>query len=478
MTCSQKKAKEAGSTKMSFANIHQVLRAGASCPIPAVFAGQDLQQVVWRALDASNKWHRRHCTLQAPLVVTSVIGMSLHRSQSIVEVFKNTLDVARGMAEVSLTGVTAEALYHARSRLGFEPLRLVATQLAAQGVPTPTFLGLIPYAIDGVKMNLPDTPQNEAEFGRPKASRGETAFPQMAGVALVQTDTHKIADCVWGPHNMSEFVGAEALLPHLGPNNVLFLDRRYTKVNLWFGLLHRQIHFVHRLSASYNVKRTDEHLGPGDWLADVGRWVVIPPDERVGRQKRRWETRKLRVIEYQVGDREKVQLLTDLLDPVEYTARDIALGYHLRWEIELTYDEVKTHLSTVQHGTLHTVFRSKTPNGVYQEAWAMIAAYNLIRGLMVEAGEKHQVPPLAISFVGALAVIRRSLPKLQERNAGKGSMLYRRLLRDIADCVIDRPRRKRSAPRAVKQKMSNFKLKRRSQRSVPYDFAAELKLVE
>lgn len=52
-------------------------------------------------------------------------------------------------------------------------------------------------------------------------------------------------------------------------------------------------------------------------------------------------------------------------------------------ESELSNDELKTHLAAVSHGTLHTIFRSKTPDGVRQEAHGLFVAYNLIRALMV-----------------------------------------------------------------------------------------------
>jgi len=463
---------------MSFANIHEVLRAGAGSLTPAVFAGQDLQRLIGEALDESDAWHRRHCALQAPIVVSAVVAMSLYRSLSIVNVFKRVLDLARGDRDVSLTGITPEAFYHARERLGSEPLRLLAVGLAQQANPSASFFGLVPCAMDGVSMVIPDTPENEAAFGRPPASRGETAFPQMKGVGLVYTDTHVFRNCVWGRWNLSELSAAEILLGSLGSQDVVFLDRRYTKIDLWFQFLDRRVHFVHRLSATYKAIPVVT-LGKGDSLINVGRWVAIPEDERKDGRTRRWESRQLRLIQYQIGENEQVSLITDLIDPLEYPARDLAVGYHIRWEIELSNDETKTHLSTVGHGTQHTTFRSKTPAGIYQEAWGLVAAYNLIRCLMVEAGKAHNVPPLHISFVETVEIIRMAWPQLQSTaSASKRKALYLRMLHDIADCRLDRPRRKRAAPRVVKVKISKFPVKRKGHRSRRRDFEADLKLVD
>lgn len=462
---------------MGFANLREVLHTGGGTFTPAVFASQELREVICSALDASDTWHKRHCSLRAPLVLSTVLAMSLFRSSSIVNVFKRVLDAARGHEAVRLGEITPEALYKARARLGAEPLRHVALAIGAQLDAQGSFLGLIPCAIDGVSLNLPDTPENEAEFGRPKASRGETAFPQMKGVALVYTDTHTFIDCRWGRWDLCELNGAESLIKRLDSRHVVFLDRRYTKCALWFSAMDQGVHFIHRLSASCKPK-VIKRLAPGDSWVEVGRWVQLPLEPGKSNHKRVWVARLLRLIEYQIGSRERVQLLTDLRNAQVYPARDIAVGYHRRWDIELAFAESKTRLHGVTTGTLHTVFRSHKPVGVYQEAWGMLATYNLIRSLMAEAGAIHGVPPLEISFVETLEVVRMALPTLQSCAPRIRRKLYDRMLRDIADCRLDRPRRKRWAPRVVKRKMSNFKLKHTYHRTVQHDAVAALRLVE
>jgi hypothetical protein len=463
---------------MGFSNMHEVLRAGGGNFTPAVFQGQEIRRLVETALDDTDSWHQRHCSLQAPLVLSTVLAMSLFRSSSIMNVFKRVLDAVRGDADVGLREITPEALYKARGRLGWEPLRHLAQALGQRAAATakPSFLGFIPYAVDGVTMDVPDSPENEVEFGRQHGSRGDAAFPQMKGVALLHPDTHTFVDCVWGGYNASELAGAEQLLHNLDSRHVLFLDRRYTKVDLWCNIVDTGAHLVHRLSATYQPKKI-RRLAPGDWLIQVKRRIQLPREPGKGHCKRRLEKRKFRLIQFRIGDCETVQLLTDLLDPLQFPAKDIALGYHLRWEIELALDEGKTHLHAVKHGTLHTVFRSQTPAGVYQEAWAMLATYNLVRGLMAESGRVHGLAPLEISFVDTLEVIRLALPLLENAGPRRRGRLYRRMLRDIAACRLDRPRRPRWAPRVVKRKMSNFKLKRSGDASMRYDYVGELRLV-
>ena len=56
--------------------------------------------------------------------------------------------------------------------------------------------------------------------------------------------------------------------------------------------------------------------------------------------------------------------------------------YHERWELELGYDEIKTHLLDRQEA-----IRSRTPAGVRQELWGIALAYNLVRLEMERAAD-------------------------------------------------------------------------------------------
>jgi hypothetical protein len=465
---------------MSCSKMRELLSGTSGTFVVEALNGNGVEEAVWRALDESGKWHKRECKITAPLVVWTAVMMSVFRSVSIVDVFGHVLEACRGTKGIPLRGfVTDEAIYHARNRLGYKPLELLAKHLAKKTSDW-SFFGLPAYALDGVTLDVSDTVENVIGFGRQVGKRGPAAFPQMKGVALLDIGTRQYVDAVWGSWNMSEFVGAEMLLEHLKPGAVLFLDRRYTKVDLWFEIMSRSVHFVHRLSASY-IPKDLKKQGDGDYLFDVGRWAPVEwkpqqPGQKRHWQKRQWESRTLRLLEYQVDGGEKVRLITDLLDPVKYPARAIALGYHLRWDIEISLDEVKTHLSTVTHGTQHTTFRSKSPRGVIQEAWGLLVAYNLIRGLMVDAGREHNVPHLDISFVGTVDVIRMAFPRIQSCMPRLIPLLRRTMLRDIADHLNPRPRRKRWSPRVVKQKVGTFPLKR-GHRSVPRDYEAELRLV-
>jgi hypothetical protein len=122
---------------------------------------------------------------------------------------------------------------------------------------------------------------------------------------------------------------------------------------------------------------------------------------------------------------------------------------------------MKTH----QRGP-KAVLRSKSPDGVRQEAYGYLCAHYAIRALMADAAGSHGTGPGRISFTRALHAARRSI------RAGLGTTshaLATALTAAISEiCRQLLPaRRLRAAPRAVKRKMSNYQVKRPAHRQWP-----------
>lgn len=433
-----------------------------------LLAHSTFQADVTNALNATRRWHIRDCILKAPVVMWFVVLMSLDRATSIGGLLSGLLTILRKrVAGIRLKSLADQAIMHARARLGVAPVRQLFEAAARRIVPLATICGLKPWVVDGVHANVPDTPANEERFGRPKVLHGRAGFPQMMGVALLDATARLIRDVIWGRCTDSERDGCADLLVHLGPGDLLLADRGFAAVWLFGLCVLRRVNFLCRIATNWKPMRITS-LGPGEYIALIHARVPIPPGERQGRRKTRDVTMTVRVIEYRIGTNERVRLVTDLLDPAQFPARELAEAYHVRWEVELAFAEIKTHLATVTHGTLHTIFRSKTPEGVLQEAYGLLVAYNLLRELMLEAGTKHNVPALQISFTQTLEVVRRAVPAFESARTNELPALLDQLLLDIADCRIDRPRRPRRYPRVVKTKLSKWKAKRphhRQQRS-------------
>jgi hypothetical protein len=167
---------------------------------------------------------------------------------------------------------------------------------------------------------------------------------------------------------------------------------------------------------------------------------------------RKWYAR---AIQYQRRGFPPQILLTSLLEPELYPAKEIAALYHERWEIELGYDEVKTKMLDRQEA-----IRSRTPAGVGQELWGVALGYNLVRLEMVRIAEEADVPPNRISFVMALRLIRDEWLWSAVASPGAIPRHLRELRAEVLHFVLPPRRSERRYPRAVKIKMSNYARKR------------------
>jgi Transposase DDE domain len=116
----------------------------------------------------------------------------------------------------------------------------------------------------------------------------------------------------------------------------------------------------------------------------------------------------VRAVDYEVTDRgdgeEIITLVTNITDPEEIPAVELAAAYHERWEVELVFDELKVH----QRGK-GMILRSRKPELVEQEIWGLLLTHYGIRSLMCEAADQADIDPDRMSFIRALRVIRRQV---------------------------------------------------------------------
>jgi len=445
---------------------------------PHIFYQGEMKRLAEQALDATSKWHQRNCPLKALFMIWFVILMAVYRYKSIANIMKMLMITLRETSpELSLKPVTTEAVIHARERLGVEPLKTMFEHMGEGITVKPTFHGLRVWTIDGVSFTLTDTTANEKAFGRPASHRSAAAFPQMQAVALISAATHQVRDCIFSRYKSSEREASEVLIRHLSRGDLLLTDRGFPSAEMLEKYFLKGFSFVVRISSRWKP-HIISRFGPGDYLIEISR--KVPEGKKKGNNRRKWRpvTLRLRLIEYRVGNQKPIRLLTNLIDAKSFGTIEIAQLYHQRWECEISFDEMKTHMVTVKQGALDTHFRSKTPEGVLQEAYGILIAYNLIRSLMADAAVIHHISPLVISFVDTFEVIKASMAHFERAIPENLPFLSRRLLDDIASCRIDRPRRQRSYPRKVRVKMSSYQRKVSSDKEIKHDYCAELQLID
>lgn len=410
------------------------------------------------ALKRTGTLSLRRRRLPAESAVWTVIGMALLRDRSIQEVVHHLSLVLP--AEDQPATVTGSAILQARDRLGEEPLAALFAQIADHWVDRSAdqhrWRGLRVYGVDGSTLRIPDTQENEAAFGRPKSGRGRSGYPQVRLVALMVLRSHELASLAFGRYADSEVTLAEPLWSKIPDKSLTLIDRGFLSYLVFQRIRSAgsERHWLTR--AKKNLKWTKvKHLGPNDYL------VEIPINKSLRRKHPEMPpTMTARAIRYQRRGFRSQVLLSSLLDHMAYPAAELAELYHERWELELGFDEVKTH--TLER---EEALRSRTPERIRQEIWGLTIGYNLVRLEMERAAAKLKLSPTRISFRHSLMLVRTFL--LVTAWASNPANLPRRLEdlhTEVALLVLPERRRQRSYPRAVKVKMSNYALNRRPQR--------------
>lgn len=352
---------------------------------------------------------QRNRSLPARAMAYFSIGMALHSEGSYEDVLSLLTDgLAWTSDEEPIALPSKSAIFQARARLGPEPLRVlfsrVAAPLAGAGTPGVWLGGRRLIAIDGTCLDVADTPENAAHFGRPGVNKGEqAAFPQARVVAVAECGTHAIFDAAVGIYATPENTLAIELIDRLEPGTLLLADRGFCGFPLWSRAAGNGADLLWRANSTLKP-RPIETLADGSWLAE------LRPSSGPGRNTK---ALIIRVVEYRIDDGrtndETYRLFTTILDPNDVSALDLAAAYSQRWEIESAFDELKTH----QRGP-RTVLRSKSPDLVLQEIWGHLCCHYAIRTLMWEAADQAGVDPDRVSFVAALRIARRSISVVRD----------------------------------------------------------------
>ena len=145
----------------------------------------DIRQV----LKDTGRVNPRACKLTHEIMMWIVLAMGIFTKLPIRQVFKH----ARRLHAPAETPCRS-ALCVARQRLGVEPVRELFQRtvrpLATPETPGAFYCGMRLTAVDGTLFDVPDTPANDAAFGRPSGKRGDGAFPQVRKLSLVEVGTH------------------------------------------------------------------------------------------------------------------------------------------------------------------------------------------------------------------------------------------------------------------------------------------------
>lgn len=349
----------------------------------------------------------RERDLPAHVVVYFVIALGLYMRSSAREVLRCLLEGVQWLLDPSATVRVAgdSGISQARSRLGAEPLKKLYADVVgpiAQPRTKGAWYGkwrLV--SLDGSTLDVADTADNDQAFGRPGSGRGTSAFPKVRFVALLECGTHVLWGARMDKYATGEVTLADTVVESLRPGMLCLADRLFFSYKLWSKAASTGADLLWRLKRDMRLEM-EKRLTDGSYLSQV---YASSSDRR-----NRRNGIAVRVIEYRLkgvtGADPLYRLMTTILDHTQAPAQQLAALYHERWEIETSLDELKTHLRGAQ-----IVLRSKTPELVQQEFYGLLMTHYAIRSLMHQAALKADVDPDRLSFLHAVHVVQRRLPR-------------------------------------------------------------------
>jgi hypothetical protein len=376
------------------------------------------RELVDEVVAAAGRREKRKRLLPARVVVYFVMGLTLFYGDSYEEVMYKLVQGLRwlGVWRTDWTVPTSGALTQARQRLGAVVMRelfeRVAVPCALRSTEGAWLSQWRLMSLDGFDIEVFDSKENAERFGYAGKKKNEKGvFPKIPVVALAECGTHAIVGAELGAQEETETVLATRLLS----SGVVTADMLVIADRGLYSHEHLQQVIDAGAQALFRVK-ADVGLPVLEWFPD-GSYLSYSPEPRArvnaSRQLKAGKIKitdlpgfYVRVVDYEIADRgdgkDAFTIVTTILDPGEASALDLAAAYHERWEIEVVFDEVKTH----QRGP-GVILRSKSPEMAEQELWGLLLTHYGIRRFMAEAADQAEIDPDRLSFIRSLRVIRR-----------------------------------------------------------------------
>ncbi|WP_427015702.1 transposase domain-containing protein [Pseudarthrobacter sp. P1] len=380
---------------------------------------------------------RRLRTLPSRVGIYFVLALGLFPRCGYQGVWANLTAALRGQAPRP----SGKALRDVRRRLGPAPLRalfdILAGPLGQPSTPGVRFGRYRTVTFDGCRsIKVPDTERNRGWLGRLNAAQGQTGYPAIQLMTLVETGTRALIGAVFGTPADGEITWARRLLHHLDGSMLVLADRGFDAAAFLADVAGTGARLV-RIKAGRRLPVTGR-LPDGSVLSCLGGL-------------------KVRIITAHVGVTchdgttygEDYRLATTLTDCREYPAGALIGLYHERWEHEIAYLALRHTLLQGQ------VLRSGDPTGLEQEMWALLAVYQTLRIAITDA--ITTVPgtdPDRASYQLAVTTAQNLVIGAENVTAGNED-----LAGDIGRAVLanlNPPRRPRVCARRVKSPLSRW----------------------
>jgi hypothetical protein len=414
-------------------------------------------RLIEELLETYQMWEQRERKTNMVTMVYWLIALHLYPSLSQRRVYGKMVSGLRTIRDDVPEQIPARsALSYRRGQLGSELLEELFAKMAGpkatEQTPQAFWKGMRLLALDGTVESVADTPDNRETFRYSSDDEiSRSPFPQARLLLLVECGTHLICEVEISSGLQAEATGARLLLERAALEHSLILwDSGFHSSSSIFQVRASGGHVLGRLR-SHVLEQPCEYLLDGSYLT----WIYEDQDHHRGQRM------LVRVITYTFTDsripragEQVYRLVTTLLDPFGYPAKEVAVLYHERWHVEVVIDETRTHLRLSAR-----TLRSLTPEGVIQEIYALLLAHIVARTLMLQAAQQAQIAPTQISFTETIRVMDESLIPLALVSAPRRQHMVEHLIKEIGHQRLPK-QRVRIQARVVKRVRSRYERKK------------------
>lgn len=247
--------------------------------------------------------------------------------------------------------------------------------------------GYILCAIDGSKIEIPNTPKNREVFGSEgNQYKRNTARALISGIYDVEN--HFFLNVQINRTDSNEINLAKENIVEgnkiIGKNKeILIFDRNYPSIEFFNWLEENEKKFVMRLSSNdyikerENMKSNDEEKNIEYTYARLNK--IKKSNNSLYEKIKDKKGIILRITKIRI-DNKKEECLISNLSKEDFSEDDLKEIYEKRWKIENSYNSIKNKLKIES-------FSGNLPQFIYQDIYAQIVVYNQIQD-MLNTGRK------------------------------------------------------------------------------------------
>lgn len=243
------------------------------------------------------------------------------------------------------------------------------------------------FAVDGSHINIPNTQENQDQYGLQLNQSSQQA--QASVSCLYDVFNKMILDCQINRHKFSERAQAEVHIEKISSfignqPYIVVLDRGYLSSFFFMNRLEKNQNFIVRLSSS-DFRQEQRNMSSSDENVEI---VFTPA--RINPYRKMTFAKKLkekgsihlRFVKIKLSE-DMTEFLATNLSRKEFTEQDICELYRFRWGIETAYDILKNKFMLEN-------FTGKKSIIIRQDILSTVYLYNITQDMIRNAEIEQQ----------------------------------------------------------------------------------------